>query len=108
MYAEDDGYATTAPVGSFPKGKSRYGLADVVGNVWEWTNDYFAQYPKDLQHDPQGPSSGRTRVIRGGAWNGEHPAWVRPTFRYMDEPTKRSFGLGLRCARSMVRSAAAP
>jgi formylglycine-generating enzyme required for sulfatase activity len=98
MYAADDGYATTAPVGSFPEGKSRYGLLDVVGNVWEWTADWHAKYGKDLAHDPTGPTSGKARVIRGGAWNGERASWVRPTFRYMDDPAKRSAGIGFRCA----------
>jgi formylglycine-generating enzyme required for sulfatase activity len=44
---------------------------------------------------------GAERVIRGGAWNGTQPSWVRPTFRFKDHPTKRSFGIGFRCARSI-------
>ncbi|HZU82749.1 MAG TPA: SUMF1/EgtB/PvdO family nonheme iron enzyme, partial [Polyangiaceae bacterium] len=40
MYDVDDGFANTAPVGSFPKGASRYGVQDVVGNVWEWVADW--------------------------------------------------------------------
>jgi formylglycine-generating enzyme required for sulfatase activity len=98
MYATDDGWPNTAPVGSFPDGKSRFGLLDVVGNVWEWTADWHAKYGKDLERDPKGAPSGTRRVIRGGAWNGEHSSWVRPTFRYMDDPAKRSAGIGFRCA----------
>jgi formylglycine-generating enzyme required for sulfatase activity len=98
MYAADDGYETTAPVGSFAGGRSRYGLWDVVGNVWEWTADWHAKYGKELEHDPKGPASGKGRVIRGGSWNGEQASWVRPTFRYMDDPAKRSAGIGFRCA----------
>src|SRR5262249_6708533 len=44
MYEADDGWVHTAPVGSFPKGASRYGLEDVVGNVWEWVADWHAPY----------------------------------------------------------------
>jgi formylglycine-generating enzyme required for sulfatase activity len=99
MYEEDDGYAATAPVGSFPKGASRYGLEDVVGNVWEWVSDFYAPYTKDEQTDPKGPDTGADKVIRGGAWNASYPAWVRPTFRYHDVPTKRSYGIGFRCAK---------
>jgi serine/threonine-protein kinase len=99
MYADDDGYAGTAPVGSFPKGASRYGVEDVVGNVWEWVSDYYAPYSKDEQVDPKGPDQGDSHVIRGGAWNGGYPAWVRPTFRYKDVPDKRSHGIGFRCAK---------
>jgi formylglycine-generating enzyme required for sulfatase activity/serine/threonine protein kinase len=98
MYDADDGFATTAPVGSFAAGKSRYGVYDVVGNVWEWTADWYADYTKDEEKDPKGPASGERRVIRGGAWNGSEAAWVRPTYRYHDVPTKRSYGIGFRCA----------
>src|SRR5205085_1430141 len=72
MYTMDDGYPTTAPVGSFPAGKSRFGVQDVVGNVWEWTADYYAPYSPagEMQIDPKGPATGEVRAIRGGAWNG--------------------------------------
>jgi len=102
MYAEDDGFPTTAPVGSFPAGKSRYGIQDVVGNVWEWVADYYAPYTAGDEADPHGPSSGKERVIRGGAWNGAMAAWVRPTFRYHDAQTKRSHGIGFRCASTVA------
>jgi formylglycine-generating enzyme required for sulfatase activity len=99
MYEEDDHFPNTAPVGSFPDGKSRFGLVDVVGNVWEWTNDFYAEYTKDAQKDPMGPKSGdEGRVARGGAWNGAEPSWVRPTYRYHFPATDRSYGVGFRCA----------
>jgi formylglycine-generating enzyme required for sulfatase activity len=99
MYDVDDGFANTAPVGSFPKGASRYGVEDVVGNVWEWVADWYTEYGSGEQKDPKGPAGGEERVIRGGAWNGSMPSWVRPTFRYKDAPTKRSYGIGFRCAK---------
>jgi formylglycine-generating enzyme required for sulfatase activity len=101
MYDEDDGWANTAPVGSFPGGKSRYGLYDVMGNVWEWTSDHYAPYTAEAQVDPKGPTTGDERVIRGGAWNGAYTSWVRPTFRYKNAPETRSYGIGFRCAKSM-------
>ena len=101
MYPEDDGFPNTAPVGSFPKGKSRYGVQDVVGNVWEWVSDFYAPYTADDVSDPQGPKTGDEHVIRGGAWNGTKPSWVRPTFRYKAEAAKRSYGTGFRCAKSL-------
>jgi formylglycine-generating enzyme required for sulfatase activity/serine/threonine protein kinase len=99
MYPEDDKWEATAPVGSFPKGASRYGIHDVVGNVWEWTADYYGPYEKtaDVQRDPKGPPSGDERVIRGGGWNGAFPEWVRPTFRFHADPTNRTHGIGFRC-----------
>jgi formylglycine-generating enzyme required for sulfatase activity len=99
MYDADDGFPNTAPVGSFPKGASRYGVQDVVGNVWEWVADWYGEYGKDEQTEPKGPESGDEKVIRGGSWNGSYASWVRPTFRYKDAPTKRSYGIGFRCAK---------
>ena len=105
MYEEDDGFVNTAPVGSFPKGKSRYGLQDVVGNVWEWVADYYAPYDpataSSTVAEPKGPATGKDRVIRGVAWNGAQPSWVRPSFRFHVAPTARSYGFGFRCAKSL-------
>ncbi len=98
MYPSDDGFATTSPVGSFPAGKSRFGLMDVVGNVWEWVGDWYAPYTSDSLVDPKGPPTGTRRVMRGGAWNGAEPSWVRPSFRYMNDPASSSYGVGFRCA----------
>ena len=101
MYAGDDGYPATAPVGSFPEGKSRYGLVDVVGNVFEWVGDYMGPYATGAQINPKGPPAGSTRVVRGGAWNASDVAWVRPSFRHHEDPKKRSHGIGFRCAKSI-------
>ena len=108
MYPADDGFPNTSPVGSFPGGKSRYGVEDVAGNVWEWVGDWYAPYSAgaagknaaEMPENPKGPATGTDRVIRGGAWNGVEPSWVRPTFRFRDAPTKRSYGIGFRCAKS--------
>ncbi|BBO91149.1 SUMF1/EgtB/PvdO family nonheme iron enzyme [Desulfosarcina ovata] len=66
------GISSTSPVGCFPKGKSEFGLFDLAGNVWEWCQDWYGDYPlsrEDKVRDPIGPSMGEYRVIRGGAWN---------------------------------------
>ena len=55
------------PVGQ--KKPNRWGLFDVLGNVFEWTQDYYGEYPVANVTDPKGPSSGSARVIRGGSWN---------------------------------------
>jgi eukaryotic-like serine/threonine-protein kinase len=100
MYPDDDGYPLTAPVGSFPAGKSRYGLFDVVGNVWEWTGDWDAKYAPEPAIDPKGPTAGTRRIVRGGAFNGIMSSWVRPSQRYSDLPTTHSHAYGFRCAQS--------
>ena len=103
MYSADDGFPTTAPVGSFPKGASPFGLQDVVGNVWEWASDWYAPYTAEAQVDPTG-GTGTDRVLRGGAWNGGDPGWVRPTYRFKSPPTLRSHGIGFRCAKDLKES----
>lgn len=99
MYEADDGYAGTSPVGSFPKGVTKFGLNDVVGNVWEWTHDYYASYAKDDQLDPMGSPAGERRAIRGGGFNGAHQLWVNPAFRYHQLETATAHGIGFRCAK---------
>jgi len=101
LYQVDDGFATTAPVGQFPAGRSRFGPYDVVGNVWEWVADWDGPYQAGDQKDPTGPDTGQKRVIRGGAWNGSFPEWLHPAFRYAQDPKAQSHGVGFRCARSM-------
>jgi sulfatase modifying factor 1 len=64
-----DGYAWTAPVGRFRP--NRFGLYDMHGNSWEWCSDWFDEdyYSKSPVKDPQGPSTGTSRVSRGGAFD---------------------------------------
>jgi formylglycine-generating enzyme required for sulfatase activity len=101
LYPQDDGYAATAPVGKFEAGKSRFGPYDVVGNVWEWVSDWYAPYSADAKKNPTGPASGERRVIRGGAWNGSYATWLRPSFRYAQDPAALSYGIGFRCAKPL-------
>lgn len=101
LYPEDDGYATTAPVGRFEAGRSRFGPYDVAGNVWEWVADWYGPYTAEEASSPKGPERGEKRVIRGGAWNGSYASWLRPSFRYAQAPTAKSYGIGFRCARDV-------
>ncbi|MFM7583415.1 MAG: formylglycine-generating enzyme family protein, partial [Caldilinea sp.] len=68
--AYNDGYADTAPVGSYPNGASPYGVMDMGGNVWEWVNDWYdgSYYSVSPGSNPQGPATGKYRVLRGGSW----------------------------------------
>jgi formylglycine-generating enzyme required for sulfatase activity len=89
---------STWPVGSRPAGKSPYGALDMLGNVWEWTADWFdrSAYEASVRRNPQGPSSGTVRVVRGG-----HDALtMRVSERLQLGPAMRSGLVGFRCARS--------
>ena len=102
LYDADDGFATTAPVGQYEAGRSKFGPYDVVGNVWEWVADWRADYTAEARVNPKGPESGEKRVIRGGAWNGSYKSWLHPSFRYAQVPEARSYGIGFRCAKSLA------
>jgi formylglycine-generating enzyme required for sulfatase activity len=101
LYQADDGFPTTAPVGKFPAGRSRFGPYDVVGNVWEWVADWEGAYEPVDQKNPTGPDTGTKRVIRGGAWNGSFPDWLHPACGYAQDPSAQSHGVGFRCAKSL-------
>ncbi len=101
MYDADDTFPGTAPVGSFPDGKTKFGTFDMVGNVWEWTNDYYASYSKDAQTDPMGAVTGDRKAIRGGGFNGGFELWVNPAFRFHQLTTASAHGVGFRCAKSL-------
>jgi formylglycine-generating enzyme required for sulfatase activity len=98
----DDGFALTAPVGSFPP--NAYGLFDMAGNVWEWTADSFdpGYYAVSPAVDPVGPPLGDGRVVRGGSWYGD-PRSLRISHRGGDDPVRRPYGdgVGFRCARDL-------
>jgi formylglycine-generating enzyme required for sulfatase activity len=100
----DDGYAYTAPVGSFPKGASPYGLLDMAGNVWEWCNDRYEidYYRYSPDKNPQGPEDGDTRVIRGGCF--VDPAYrIRCACRdpYPVNPSGGYDGIGFRFCQNI-------
>ncbi|HRU95727.1 MAG TPA: bifunctional serine/threonine-protein kinase/formylglycine-generating enzyme family protein, partial [Anaerolineae bacterium] len=66
----DDGFAYTSPVDAFPQGASWMGAYDMLGNVWEWVQDWHDEsyYAESPVQNPAGPESGALRVARGGGW----------------------------------------
>jgi formylglycine-generating enzyme required for sulfatase activity len=97
--AANDGYADTAPVGSYPAGASPYGAMDMSGNVWEWVNTLVKPYPYDANDGREDPNSPDERVWRGGPWsNGIW--WMRSSVRYRSVSWYQWYVLGFRCAAS--------
>ncbi len=101
LYEVDDGFEGTAPVGSFPKGKTKFGADDFIGNVWEWTSDWFETYKPDEVINPKGASTGDRKAIRGGAFNGGNILWLNPAFRFHQVPDATTPVIGFRCAMNL-------
>ena len=84
------------PVGSYPA--NPWGFHDLHGNVWEWTQDWYALYPQGTVTDPLGPPSGELRVIRGGSWTFDGNS-TRCALRYTHAPHLDGPSLGFRLVR---------
>jgi formylglycine-generating enzyme len=88
----------TTPVGSFPA--NVWGLHDMHGNVWQWCQDWYGEYPQTFETDPQGPEKGEGRVLRGGSWV-NYPEGCRSACRVKNEPGVRDKVCGFRLCFSV-------
>ena len=93
----DDGFAYTAPVGSFEP--NAWYLYDMIGNVWEWCDDFFDSkfYQSSPRENPHNSARDGDRVVRGGGWY-DVAGDCRPADRDRDGPASRDDVLGFRLA----------
>lgn len=97
----NDGHAFSSPVASYPP--NAFGLYDMVGNVWEWVSDHYAEnyYSTSPEADPQGPPSGPLKVRRGGSWH-TWPIYARCSYRNINATDSRYTLLGMRLLREVA------
>jgi formylglycine-generating enzyme required for sulfatase activity len=96
-YAANSG-KKTHPVGQ--KKPNSWGLYDIHGNVFEWVQDWYGEYPAGPVTDPKGPPSGKKRVLRGGSWI-YFAKDTRSALRDLDNPDFRMELIGFRIARDL-------
>lgn len=91
----------TVEVGALPDGDSWFGCRQMIGNVWEWTADWFGPYPGfvvDPYKEYSAPWFGNHKVLRGGCWT-TRSRLIRNTWRNFYMPDRRDVWCGFRtCA----------
>ncbi len=85
------------------KRPNAFGMYDMLGNTWEWVNDWFGPnyFRNSPSQDPAGPGGGQFRIVRGGSW-GNNPPRVRVSLRNWVAGTSRGLNYGFRCGMEVV------
>jgi len=98
------GSETTSSVWSYPSGCSAWGHFQLSGNVWEWCSDFrdSAAYDRYRAGNLTPPSSGVSRVLRGGSWCRNREDRFRAALRYSAHPDRRDHDVGFRVSRTFI------
>ncbi len=97
----EDGFAGACPVDSFPP--NPFGLYSITGNVWEWCSDWFhTAFTTAPQHNPTGPATGETKVMKGGSFlcHASYCNRYRVAARTSNTPDSATSNIGFRCVRA--------
>ena len=96
-----DEFKHMAPVGSYPMGRSVYGVYDMSGNVSEWVADWYDQfsYEKSPMINPTGVEKSKNQVFRGGSWDARKVD-ARTAKRFAASPGCKDSIVGFRCGKS--------
>jgi formylglycine-generating enzyme required for sulfatase activity len=98
----EDGFAGACPVDSFPP--NPFGLYSITGNVWEWCSDWFqTAFITAPQHNPTGPATGQTKVMKGGSFlcHASYCNRYRVAARTSNTPDSAASNIGFRCVKAI-------
>lgn len=99
---KEDGYKTTAPIGSYPP--NNFGVHDLIGNVWEWVHDWWGtNFDTTHRTNPYGPNTGEERVKKGGSFmcTKQYCYRFRCEARTKTSADTTGLNVGFRCAKSV-------
>lgn len=97
-------HAGNSACSTYPGGvklPNAFGLYDMLGNVFEWCQDWYGCYPEGSETNPVGPAEGSHRVLRGGSMR-EHFKYCRSANRGAAEPDAKCYKIGFRIAADTV------